>query len=148
MLYKDNKFSAELQTDIFIKLFTFSNLARFSAFWHRKQSNICWNFNIWRAKIFSARGWRLEMSWFFRIFKVSIRTTKAHFHRTQTWVYQGVHTNTARCLLSNSKGFEEPITSKRPCRVGHTPKSCPPFSKLRCRRSNGCETVETIFQWH
>ena len=147
MLYKDNKFSAELQTDIFVKIFIFSNLSHFGAFWQTKNEISDQNFNIWRAKIFSTRGCRLEMSLFFRIFKVSIRTAKAHFYRAQKWVYQGVHMNTARCLLSNSKGFEEPITSKRPCRVGHTPKSCPPFSKLRCRRSNGCETVETVFQW-
>lgn len=120
----------------------------FARFGNRKNAISDENSNIWSAKISQSRGCRLEMSGFFRIFKVSIRTAKAHFYSTHTWVYQGVHMNTARCLFSYWKGFEGPITSKRPCRVGHTPKSCPPFPKLRCHRSHGCETVETVFQWH
>lgn len=46
--------------------------------------------------------------------------------------YQDVHVNTARCLFRNWKGFEEPITSKRPCKVGNAPKSHSPYLKLRC----------------
>lgn len=138
-----------MQTDIFVKIFIFSSLVRFGAFWHKKNAISDENFNIWSAKISSSLGYRLEMSQIFRIFIVSICIAKAHFYRAQKRSYQGVHMNTARCLLSYSKGFEEPITSKRPCRVGHTPKSYPPFSKLRYLRSSGCETVETVFfQWH
>lgn len=73
-----------MQTYIFIKIFIFSDLTRFGAFWHKKNAILGENFNICGAKISSACGCHLEMSGFFRIFKVSICTAKAHFYRTQT----------------------------------------------------------------
>ncbi len=62
----------------------FSQLARFCTFWQPKNVISDENFNIWSVKISQSRGCRLEMSGFFRIFKVSIRTAKAHFYSTHT----------------------------------------------------------------
>lgn len=76
--------------------------------------------------------------WLSRILPLSLRCAtllqKHLYIYRKSQEYQDVHENIARCLFGVRKGFEGPNPTKRPYKVGNTPKSHSPYLKLRCHK--------------
>lgn len=155
MLYKDNKKDADLQTFKFLNTMSYCNLAGIGEDWQTNMTKSRQNFNISKSKIlFSVHTLFVSLGLFVTLMPgihtqtVHIRRLHKENHRekmvirTLTFIphylllKSDVHVNIARCLLGNPKGFEEPITSKRPCKVANAPKSHSPDLKLRCHELN------------